>query len=47
MPRHVARANAKTLALRAHLEQVFAEQRARMGLDLACATRIGLANQQQ
>jgi IS5 family transposase len=50
MPRHVARANAKKSAVRAHVEHVFAEQKARMGLfvrtiGLARATtKIGLAN---
>jgi IS5 family transposase len=50
MPRHVARANANKSAVRAHIEHVFAEQKARMGLfvrtiGLARATtKIGLAN---
>jgi transposase, IS5 family len=50
IPRHVARANAKTSAVRAHIEHVFAEQKARMGrfvrpIGLARATtKIGLAN---
>jgi transposase, IS5 family len=50
IPRHVARANAKKSAVRAHIEHVFAEQKARMGLfvrtiGLARATtKIGLAN---
>jgi IS5 family transposase len=50
LPRHVARANAKKSVVRAHVEHVFAEQKARMGLfvrtiGLARATtKIGLAN---
>jgi hypothetical protein len=50
MPARTARANAKKSAIRAHIEHVFAEQRARMGLfvrtiGLARATtKIGLAN---
>jgi IS5 family transposase len=50
MPPHTARANAKKSAIRAHIEHVFAEQKARMGLfvrtiGLARATtKIGLAN---
>jgi IS5 family transposase len=31
MPRHVARANARKSAVRAHIEHIFAEQKARMG----------------
>jgi transposase, IS5 family len=50
MPERTARANAKKSAIRAHIEHVFAEQKARMGLfvrtiGLARATtKIGLAN---
>ena len=50
MPARAARANAKKSAIRAHIEHVFAEQKARMGLfvrtiGLARATtKIGLAN---
>jgi IS5 family transposase len=50
MPERNARANAKKSAVRAQIEQVFAEQKARMGLfvrtiGLARATtKIGLAN---
>jgi transposase, IS5 family len=50
MPARTARANAKKSAVRAHVEHVFAEQKARMGLfvrtiGLARATaKIGLAN---
>ena len=50
MPSHTARANAKKSAVRAHVEHIFAEQKARMGLfvrtiGLARATtKIGLAN---
>jgi IS5 family transposase len=50
MPRHIAKANAKKSMVRAHVEHVFAEQKARMGLfvrtiGLARATtKIGLAN---
>jgi transposase, IS5 family len=50
MPPRTARANAKKAAVRAHIEHVFAEQKARMGLfvrtiGLARAiTKIGLAN---
>ena len=50
MPARTARANAKRSAVRAHIEHVFAEQKARMGLfvrtiGLARATtKIGLAN---
>jgi transposase, IS5 family len=50
MPPSTARANAKKSAVRAHIEHVFAEQKARMGLfvrtiGLARATtKIGLAN---
>ena len=50
MPARTARANAKKSAVRAHVEHVFAEQKARMGLfvrTIALAratTKIGLAN---
>jgi IS5 family transposase len=50
MPERTARANARKSAVRAHIEHVFAEQKARMGLfvrtiGLARATtKIGLAN---
>jgi len=50
MPARTARANARKSAVRAHIEHVFAEQKARMGLfvrtiGLARATtKIGLAN---
>jgi transposase, IS5 family len=50
MPARTARANAKKSAVRAHVEHIFAEQKARMGLfvrtiGLARATtKIGLAN---
>jgi transposase, IS5 family len=50
MPPRTARANAKKSAIRAHIEHIFAEQKARMGLfvrtiGLARATtKIGLAN---
>jgi transposase, IS5 family len=50
MPARTARANAKKSAVRAHIEHVFAEQKARIGLfvrtiGLARATtKIGLAN---
>jgi IS5 family transposase len=50
MPDRIARANANKSAVRAHIEHVFAEQKARMGLvvrtiGLARATtKIGLAN---
>lgn len=50
MPARTAKANAKKSAVRAHIEHVFAEQKARMGLfvrtiGLARATtKIGLAN---
>jgi hypothetical protein len=50
MPSRTARANAKKSAVRAHVEHIFAEQKARMGLfvrtiGLARATtKIGLAN---
>src|SRR5687767_15721517 len=50
MPDRTARANARKSAVRAHIEHVFAEQKARMGLfvrtiGLARATtKIGLAN---
>jgi transposase, IS5 family len=50
MPERIARANATKSAVRAHIEHVFAEQKARMGLfvrtiGLARATtKIGLAN---
>ena len=50
MPERMARANARRSAVRAHVEHIFAEQKARMGLfvrtiGLARATvKIGLAN---
>jgi hypothetical protein len=50
MPRHVARANAKKSAVRAQVEHVFAEQKARMGVFVRtigparATTKIGLAN---
>jgi IS5 family transposase len=50
MPKHTARANAKKSAIRAHIEHVFAEQKARMGLFVRtigiarATTKIGLAN---
>jgi transposase, IS5 family len=50
MPNHTARANAKKSAIRAHIEHVFAEQKARMGLFVRtigiarAASKIGLAN---
>ena len=50
MPANVVRANAKKSAVRSHVEHIFAEQKARMGLfvrtiGLARATtKIGLAN---
>ena len=50
MPARTARANAKKSAVRAHVEHIFAEQKARMGLlvrtiGIARATiKIGLAN---
>jgi transposase, IS5 family len=50
MPTRTARANARKSAVRAHIEHIFAEQKARMGLfvrtiGLARATtKIGLAN---
>ncbi len=50
MPARTARANARKSAVRAHIEHVFAEQKARMGLfvrtiGLARATtKIGFAN---
>ena len=50
LPERTARANARTSAVRAHIEHVFAEPKARMGLfvrtiGLARATtKIGLAN---
>jgi transposase, IS5 family len=50
MPKHTARANAKKSAIRAHIEHVFAEQKARMGLFVRtigiarAASKIGLAN---
>jgi hypothetical protein len=50
MPERTRRANARKSAVRAHIEHVFAEQKARMGLfvrtiGLARATtKIGLAN---
>jgi IS5 family transposase len=50
MPERTARANAKKSAVRAHIEHVFAEQKARMGLSVRtiglarATTKIGLAN---
>ena len=50
MPARTARANAKKSAVRAHIEHVFAEQKARMGLLVRTSgiarttTKIGLAN---
>jgi len=50
MPANVARANAKKSAVRAHVEHIFAEQKARMGLFVRtigiarATTKIGLAN---
>lgn len=50
MPMRTARANAKKSAVRAHIEHVFAEQKARMGLFVRtigigrATTKIGLAN---
>ena len=50
MPARTARANAKKSAVRAHVEHVFAEQKARMGLFVRtiglfrATTKIGLAN---
>jgi len=50
MPARTARANAKKSAVRAHIEHVFAEQKARMGLFVRtigiarATTKIGLAN---
>jgi IS5 family transposase len=50
LPARIARANARKSVVRAHIEHVFAEQKARMGLfvrtiGLARATtKIGLAN---
>ncbi len=50
MPARTARANARKSAARSHVEHIFAEQKARMGLfvrtiDLARATtKIGIAN---
>jgi IS5 family transposase len=50
MPPRTARANAKKSAIRAHVEHVFAEQKARMGLVVRtigrarATTKIGLAN---
>jgi hypothetical protein len=41
MPVRTARANARKSAVRAHIEHVFAEQKARMGLFMRT---IGLAN---
>ena len=40
MPARTARANAKKSAVRAHIEHVFADLKARMGL---CVRTIGLA----
>ncbi len=50
MPERTARANAEKSAVRAPIEHVFAEQKARMGLSVRtiglarATTRIGLAN---
>ena len=50
MPKHTVRANAKKSTIRAHIEHVFAEQKARMGLFVRpigiarATTKIGLAN---
>ncbi len=50
MPARTAKANAKKSAVRAHVEHVFAEQKARMGLFVRtigiarATTKIGLAN---
>ena len=50
MPVRLARANAKKSAVRAHIEHIFAEQKARMGLFVRtigiarATTKIGLAN---
>jgi hypothetical protein len=50
MPVRTSKANAKKSAVRAHIEHVFAEQKARMGLFVRtigigrATTRIGLAN---
>jgi len=50
MPAYAAKANAKKSAVRAHIEHVFAEQKARMGLFVRtigiarAAAKIGLAN---
>jgi transposase, IS5 family len=50
MPANLARANAKKSAVRAHVEHIFAEQKARMGLCVRtigiarATTKIGLAN---
>ena len=50
MPARTAKANAQKSAVRAHIEHVFAEQKARMGLFVRtigiarAATKIGLAN---
>ena len=50
MPQRTARANARRSAVRAQVEHVFAEQKARMGLFVRtiglvrATTKIGLAN---
>lgn len=50
MPKRTARANARKSAIRAHIEHLFAEQKARMGLFVRtigiarATTKIGLAN---
>ena len=50
MPARTSKANAKKSAVRAHIEHVFAEQKARMGLFVRtigiarATTKIGLAN---
>ena len=50
MPAHMARANGKKSKVRAHVEHIFAEQKARMGLFVRtigiarATTKIGLAN---
>ena len=50
MPVRTSRANAKKSAIRAHIEHVFAEQKARMSLFVRtigigrATTKIGLAN---
>ena len=50
MPKKTRRANGRRSAVRAHVEHVFAEQKARMGLFIRtigrarATTKIGLAN---